>query len=102
MGEPLVTNAANAEQVKKAGKKVTRTRDTELEDVRFILSSKQGRRFYWNLLASCRVFQLSYTGSADTNFNEGMRNVGIKYLADMNDAKPEAYVTMLNESKEES
>lgn len=98
---PFVKNAADRSQVKEAEKKVRRLRERELNDVRFILSSQEGRRFLWRYLEKCKVFETSFTGNSTTFFNEGMRNVGLMLIADINEAEPEAYLKMMNESKGE-
>ena len=97
----LVKNAADVDQVKSAESKQKRKRDYELDDVRYILASPQGRRFFWKYLDFCGVFRTSFTGNSQTFFNEGLRNVGLKMLSDLNDADPNAYVKIMNEQKGE-
>lgn len=100
--QPLVKNAANASQVNDADYKKRSAREKELDDVRVILNLKEGRRFVWRYLSECGVFQTSFTGQSNqTFFNEGSRNVGLKLLADVNEANPESYVTMVNEGQGE-
>lgn len=97
---PLVTNAADHGQIKSAGRKQRWNRERELSDVRSILSTKQGRRFWWRYLAKCKIFQSTFTGNNTTFFNEGERNVGLQLLADLNEAMPEAYMLMQKEAIE--
>lgn len=99
MQQPLVKNAASESQVNTASDKMQGTRDRELNDVRHVLGSIQGRRLIWRYLETCGVFRTSFTGSSQTFFNEGERNIGLKLLADINEASPESYLTMLKESK---
>lgn len=102
MSEALVQNAADAEQVKKAAKKEKRGRERELNDICLVMSSKEGRRFVWRFLEHCGPYKTSFgQGNDQTNFNEGVRSVGLKLIADINDARPEGYLQMLKESKEE-
>lgn len=101
MNQPLVNNAADEEQTGRAKYKEKHKRERELNDVRWVLSTPQGRRFYWRYLEDCGVFKSSFVGQFQTFFLEGQRNVALKLLADLNDADPNAYVTMLNESKKE-
>src|SRR5687767_10645516 len=101
--KPLVTNAANEGQVNEAEKKVKFGRDRDLSDVSAILATLHGRRFIWRYLTECRVFETSFNNSESiTYFNEGMRNIGLKLLADVNEASPDAYLQMLKESKKEN
>lgn len=71
------------------------------EDVLFVLSTTQGRRFYWELMKRCGIFETSMTGNNTTFFNEGMRNIGLMLLNDLNELAPQAYLKMMEESKYE-
>lgn len=95
----LVRNGADDRQVQDGGRREKSIRERELEDVRAILASPQGRRFMWRYLAICGVFRSSWTPSAEIHFNEGRRDIGLHLLADVNDADPEAYVRMMQEAK---
>lgn len=98
--KPLTQNAADEQQVEKAGKREQSVRDRELNDVRIVLSTPAGRRFVWRYLERCGLFRTSFTGNeGSTFFNEGERNIGIKLLADVNEADPERYLLMMKESK---
>jgi len=95
----LVGNAADKQQVSDAKSKEKRTHDRDIEDIKNVLSSRSGRRFYWRLLSFCGVFESSFTGNSQTFFLEGKRTVGLKMLDDLNRAQPDAYVTMMKEAK---
>lgn len=99
MEESLVKNAADKEQVKKAGSKAQRAREKQLNDIRFLLSREQGRRFLWRCLERCGVYRSSFTGNSQTFFNEGERNIGLFILDDIMEAAPDAYLLMLKENK---
>jgi hypothetical protein len=98
----MQTNVSKPEVLKGAEQKQKRQRDIELDDVKWILSTPQGRRFMWRYLGECGVFKSSFVGQFQTFFNEGERNVGLKLLADVNDAHPEAYVTMMKEARKDN
>ena len=95
----LVKNAADPQQVKQAGGAQRRKREMELRDVANILESQSGRRFVWRYLEECGVFKTSFTGTSQTFYLEGQRNIGLKLLADVNDAAPDAYLVMLKENR---
>lgn len=95
----MAQNIADDSQVKEQGKKEKRIRSLELEDMRRILETDYGRRFVWRYLGIAGVFQSSFTGNSTTFFNEGRREIGLKLLADVTDAKPDAYVQMTLEAK---
>lgn len=105
MGEDkkvAVKNVADEQQVKAAGLKDRDRRKRELEDVVVILSTQNGRRFYWSYLKKCGIFESSYTGVAEqTFFKEGARNIGLQLMADMNEADPEAYLKMMEEARKD-
>lgn len=97
-----VANASDPEQVKKAEWKDRDRRKRELEDVAFILSTQNGRRFYWRYLKKCGLFELSFRGTPEeTFFREGARNIGLKLMKDLEDADPGAYQKMLEEGRKD-
>jgi len=99
--KPYVSNAADKGQVKEASKKQKLGRDQELEDVRHVLSTKAGRRFYWRLLAFSGLYQSSADGRGNIWLLEGQRNVGLLLNVDMMEANPNAYLLMIKENQEE-
>jgi len=101
--KPLVGNASDEEQVAKAGKKVKQREDIDVEDLKYIMDTPQGRRFVWRYLGLCGVYRLSFSGEAshETAFKEGARLIGTTLLNDINTASPEAYFKMIEESKRE-
>jgi hypothetical protein len=77
------------------------SRQTEREDIKWLMKGPRGRRIIWRLLERAGVFRLSYTGdAASTNFNEGMRNMGLGLMVLINSACPEQYALMMQEQKE--
>ena len=101
MASSLVKNAADPEQVAAAKDKVESLNDRRLNDIREVLNTRRGRRFYWRYLEICGVFKTSNADASQIFFNEGMRNIGLQLLADVNEAAPEAYLLMLRVSQEE-
>lgn len=99
MDKVLVKNAADESQVKEAKRKELSGRDRELNDVRNILSTREGRRFVWRLLGHCKVFSSVWHASALIHYNAGMQDVGHYILADINDADPALLVLMMKENK---
>jgi hypothetical protein len=95
------TNVSKPDHIKKAESKERRGRERELDDMAWVLSTPQGRRFVWRYLGECGVFRTSFNGQFQTFFNEGSRNIGLKLLADVNDSQPEAYVTMMKEARKD-
>lgn len=72
--------------------------EQEIDDLKWLMSDKRGRRIMWNLLAFTGVFRQPFTGDAEnTIFGCGMMNVGQKYLGDINNHAPERYNQMVTE-----
>lgn len=77
-------------------------RETEEADVKWLMSSKRGRRVIWRLLEQSGVFRLSFnTNAMQMAFNEGGRNFGNKTLALIHMHCPELYPTMVKENTNE-
>lgn len=79
-----------------------RKKERNLNDIRKILSTPEGRRFYWRLLSNAGCFLQSFTGEVNTTiFNEGRRSVGLNFLNDALEAKPSSYSQMQDEYQSE-
>lgn len=104
MPEPkaLVGNAADPEQVKWAGEREQSNRQREINDVAYVLSTRQGRRFIWRLLCDAGIYRSSFhTNGSMVYFNEGRRDVGLKLLAEVSEADPMAPHMMAMEAKQD-
>lgn len=99
MTRARVKNAADEVQVKEAREREKLGRDKDLNDLRWVMSMPQGRRFLHKLLHNCGIYQSSFTGSSETFFLEGQRNVGLKLLADITAADAKLYFQMLEEGQ---
>lgn len=95
----LVDNSKQEKVLKKADKR----RERELSDIRFVLKSPEGRRFYWRLMEKGRVFHDVFCGDSTngTNYNLGRQSISRDFLNDLLEAKPEAYVQMQQEREAE-
>lgn len=71
----------------------------EIADLKWLMSSKKGRRVMWRLLIHAGVYRLSYVpGDAlGTAFNEGNRNQGQRLLTLIQMHASEDYATMVQE-----
>lgn len=76
-----------------------KARRQEVEDLKWLMSDKRGRRVMWRLLETAGVYRSSFTGNSETFFREGQRNVGLKLLAEIHEHCPDAFVMMLKEHK---
>lgn len=92
------------EAAQKLSEEIERRRGERLlDDMRFVLSSAQGRRLIWWLLSKCGVFRGSFNGSAEgTFFNEGMRQIGLYLFELVTGARPEAFAQMQSDHSSEA
>lgn len=78
-----------------------RERRKEVEDLKWLMAHKPGRRFMWRLLEMAGVYRTSFNNSGSvTAFNEGQRNVGLRYVAEIQEHAPDQYLAMLKERNE--
>ena len=99
MERSLVANAADASQVKKAGTKVQLMRDRELNDIRVVLSTVEGRRFAWRLLGECKTFASVWEASAKIHYNAGRQDLGHFIMSEVTDANVDLLFKMMTENK---
>jgi len=102
--EAMVGNAADPKQVKRAKQKERLAEKRAQDDLATVLSTVQGRRYLWGLLADCGVFRLSYIPGAlpQTEFNEGRRSIGLKTMAAIHELDPALYVKMAHEASNDT
>lgn len=75
-------------------------REVEVGDVRWLMSSKRGRRIMWRLLDLSGPFRLSFDSNAmKMAFNEGNRNLGNQLLNEVMNLCPELYPVMVRENE---
>ena len=61
-------------------------RESELDDIAWLMSEKRGRRLMFRMLEMCSVYRSSFTGNSQTFFNEGRRAVGTTLITDITEA----------------
>lgn len=72
----------------------------EEDELKWVMSSKHGRRFVWRLLSSAGVYRSSFsTNAMQMAFNEGARDYGNRLLERLNLLVPEMYDKMQNEAR---
>ena len=74
-------------------------RENEEVDLKWLMSSKRGRRIIWRLLDQAGVFRLSFNTNAMTMaFAEGNRNFGNRTLSLIHTHCSELYPQMVKEN----
>jgi|TARA_R110000751_G_scaffold53587_4_gene115963 hypothetical protein len=73
-------------------------RDQELEDIRQVMATANGRGFILKLLEKSGVFNLSYSSNAnETAFKEGRRSLGLSVYRDVAEAVPDGVRQLLGD-----
>lgn len=76
-------------------------RDLEIDDMKWLMSNKRGRRIAARILERAGVWRSSFnTNALNMAFSEGMRNEGLRLLAQITEHCPARYTEMLKESRE--
>ena len=74
----------------------------ELDDLKWVMQNKRGRRFVHGILERAGIWRLSFhTNALQMAFNEGSRNEGLGMLAKLTEQCPEFYALMLKEHAED-
>jgi hypothetical protein len=74
-------------------------RDEEAADFKWLMSDARGRRFMWRLLGLTGLYRNPFTGNSETFFRCGSMSIGQKYLAEITELTPEAYLKMIEEQR---
>jgi hypothetical protein len=76
-------------------------REVEIADLKWLMSSKRGRRILWRLLELSGPFRLSFDMNAmRMAFNEGNRNLGNQLFSEVMMFCPEMYPVMVKEQRD--
>ena len=90
---------AHAREDEAKGLEANVERKKELEDIRWLMGHKQGRRFVMRLLEKAGIYRTSFTGNSETFFREGMRNLGLFVLSEVMEVTPDQFALMLKEQQ---
>lgn len=100
--KPLVRNAGDPEQVKRAGLKQSVARRAELKELVGLLEQPAFRKFYWRVLTHCKVFESVWRQSAEIHYLAGKQDVGHMLVAELTQANPTALILMMQEHNTEA
>lgn len=102
MNKPLITNVADEKQVKDAKVKELIGYKRDNADLLSVIGTPHGRRLVFKWLGYCGLYDVGFdTNNSVQSKNAGMRNVGIKILADIERADSLAYPKMMIEMHNE-
>lgn len=87
-----MANAADTEAHKRKELEQDLAQRQANEDFRWLMDDPRGRRFIWQLMGRCRIFEPVFnTHGGLMNFNEGRRDVGLFLLGEINRLCPEKF-----------
>lgn len=77
-------------------------RESEVADIKWLMSSRRGRRIMWRLLELSGPFRLTFnTNAMQMAFNEGNRNMGNQLFNEVMTLCPEMYPVMVKEQQDD-
>jgi len=96
MVEPVVTNAADREQLELADEEIDLESREFKNDLRQVLTTPQGRRVIFALLEDCHVFESVFsTDALVMSFKAGEQNIGQQWSAKVEQTKPGALFELM-------
>lgn len=92
-------DTSDTEQVNKARKKEARKKADRLEFIAAAMQHEQGRAWFYDLIVFCKTYKAPFREDPyQTAFWCGMQNVGLRITADLQEAAPKEYLTMVKEN----
>ncbi|EBS3902099.1 TPA: hypothetical protein R0262_001070 [Salmonella enterica subsp. enterica serovar Heidelberg] len=74
----------------------------DIDDIKFVMGSEQGRRVIWSLLEKGQVFGACFNVDPNiTAFNEGQRNLALVLFQRVMAHCPDQYLKMAEEASEQ-
>lgn len=92
-------NAADDAKVKDRQDELKLERERELNDLRLILQTPEGKRFFGRMFKLGHMEQEPFTGNSSTFYNLGMRQFALKYWNDVKEADRAAFVEIITGGK---
>lgn len=97
----MAHNAADEKKVREAEQRNKNQRETELEDIKDILSRPSGVRFFRRMTVDAKMFSTTFTGNSNGFFLEGGRNFFLRYFDDVCQAAPDKVIDLVLRREEE-
>lgn len=94
-------NAASEKKVKKMVGREERLAHRQHDDMKYMLSTVNGRRVLWRILEKCGVFRsVHHPSGSQVYYNAGQQDVGHFVLTMILDAEPKKFLDMQLEAKD--
>ena len=81
----MTFQTSNDKMVKNRKRRERRAAERRKNDLKQVMTSVEGRRVIWAVLADAGVYRACFTqpNAMVVSFNEGMRNIGLKMLSEL-------------------
>lgn len=89
----------NEDLYEKQRRRSQRQIEREASDIRFILKSPEGRRFFWRIMDKGLAFADPFANNDTnlTNYLLGKQSVGRYFFNELINIKPDSYIQMIQE-----
>ena len=91
-------DAGDGKAVKKRKTKLQIQRENELEELKLVLSSPQGRAVLWRFLGKAGIYEEAFTGNSSTFYKCGKQALGLWLLSEITEADTKGYIQMQQEA----
>jgi len=99
--DPLDTRGQERAKAE-ADQRAKLARDTEADDIKWLMKSRRGRRIVWRILSQTEVFNPTFNTNAMTMaYREGIRFFGTYLLKEVHANAYDLYQVMVKESMSE-
>lgn len=92
-------NIADEQIVNNRNRSENLDRERELDDLRWIMKTIQGRRFIYRLLEKSNVFASVWEPSARIHYNSGQQDFGHFIMSEIIESDQDKFLLMLKENK---
>lgn len=94
-----MTNAASETSIRKRNKQLLADKETNVTVITTLMHTVDGRRWIWNTLERMAVFRADEgLDPLRMAFDKGIRNEGLRLLADVTRICPNEYIRMTQEN----
>ena len=73
-------------------------RNVELEDLRAVLNTPQGRSVLWRILSKCKTFNTIWHASSLIHYNAGQQDIGHWLMAEISETGEESLMVLMKEN----
>lgn len=72
--------------------------ETRKNDLKKVLETPEGRRFFWSVLCECKIYELPPMNTEAVFYFEGKRSIGVSLINRLNQVDPELYFKIAKEN----